>query len=1425
MTTQDELESRMSYHTGSSAEAVRQALKEPLDTVFENLGTFPPSSRPGAFSKNSKLMNSISQSVNTLSQTIIPLLSPSSSMTTSVPTTIPVALFNNSNGSAPSLPSAQSNRLDPSPFSIPDTFTISSIDDSPAPRPSTTTPEHPFFNTTSPSPILIPTTAANPSFSSSASAVATSLDNDSNPRASLDSMQSAQWADLPNEDELGHDASDEDADDDVDADPTSPRYGPDGSVTLFQDAREVITGGKNNLAVAAGKEVEAGASKRSSVITVGERDGRSILVIEDLSAEAQECVDQDFRPTPFSEQSDPFTNGIAPNSVGQRRGSTSSDYYYDRSQFFNRNQRRFQRCFPEIASEAIALGEWYTCAMERDILWQGQIFCTSHYVCFYGKLFAKAVRVMIHFQDVVRIEKMNSLVVIPNALRVGTSTKQYVFTSFLSRDNAFAEIHDAWWRFRHVGSATSSTHSLSDDGFRSALSDANAPGSPSTSADNGRAASQERNRSNSDAAFVSALSDASPYADDPPRTSSQSSRLLRAAAASAIAIPSFGPKRRLNRPRADSEATTASEGAASGAEDRPVVVLPQPQASNSTPVKANRGWRKHQGLIGIQSSVTALVNQFAAGSGGEEEEKGGLYRAAAAAVDGNRNTSLSARNKARARARSGVKAKREAAASSLVDGLSGHDFGTAAVTAPPIVTVTQAQAQVSIGAGAQGPQAQSVGQDKRAQFGEFMKKAKLPGLGGSAGRPTLGFAAAAFAGANSVMQQQREAFKRQRAAQTVRAGNELAEEGPGRKEKVDDGVDGVDGVDEIDGIDDEDEMQDAMELDGLSESESESELDTDTDVSTDDEEGSSSLVTRVTPSPVPPPADPIPCGCTSHPKHLLGEWVFPVPLATLHNLIWGNDMTLVWEPCHTKRESKNLKFGEWTVDGQGRPLRLFDYYICMHILFQKSWTLCKEEQTIEKDTDYVKVIGTISRQPEVPMGNTFEVNTQICLTHEGPGKSRMKVTLMLDWKSFNFMAGGFDFLYMQMGKIERTAVENTADYFREFAATINEFIKNNPDHPYLVNAGQAAAQAQSMATDAKEPKLKVRRKKNAIPNGEAAEDLLLPKVHIHTTSPHETARLLHHRTPSQHASEVVHSIESGVRKQASSSALNQSDKRKGPHKHAEVTTQSSAGPAVGATAVVPASMPAFTELFASSSYPIFKLFCSLFIGLVNLLRSARDRRKISGGSATVASGSTVASGEVDHPHASSTRTSETEEAWKQRRIISILLFIAVVMLFANLWNMWTFERRVMQSVVMVNNNPGPGFRPYDALSNINGDNLNRLAAYLSEIEEAANRHHHARLDALTRHIHARLTPLRAQAAQLQQEVSDVLRILDEVLMVQEVEVEATVDWDDESAEQYDDTTESTQVLESTCTCGRKLTEATRRVEVAEIGEMILRTKP
>ncbi|RUP42690.1 hypothetical protein BC936DRAFT_138217 [Jimgerdemannia flammicorona] len=944
MATPNELDDQPSYENRASADET----KEPYAGTAEST---PTPSRAGTFSMSSSnfidsITQSVTQSVNSLSQTLIPLLSSSSpsSSTTPIPTTTTIQVSSAVN------PILNSSASDSSATSSVAGATTQTLIES---------PEHPFanpfFNTTSPSLIHIPAFSA------------TDRNHDEgNPRASLDSMRSARSAELPHEDELDHDAYDEDEGDTVDGS-VRARIGSNGSLE-FQDAQ----GPPDDRIVVEriGKD-KPSVNRRASWGTTGERDGRSIMVIEELSVEAQSCADQDFQPTPFTENSDPFAaNGGTPNLEPHGRDGCMNE----RSQLLNRNQRRFQRCFPEIANEATVLGGWYNCAMERDILWQGQVFCTSHYVCFYGKLFAKAVRVMIHFQDIVRIEKMNSLMVIPNALKVVTASKQYVFTSFLGRDTAFAELHGAWWRFRHKGFGNTSTHSLFDGGFRTAISDANAPSNTPATLDTNARQSHRRQRSNSDAAvYMTALSDVTPYADystpvtsDPPK-SSNTSRLLRAAKESAISIPSF-PKRKFNRPRADSEATTNSEGAASGSEDHP-----QPQASTSTPIKAPKpgARRKHQSLIGIPSSVTALVTQFSAGSGGEEDDKVCKSPDTYNEKDGKGFASLNGKSRAKGSAKANAKSKKDSITqpSSLLDGHGGLDMGslaTAAVAAPPVVTVTQAQAQVSISAQSSNTPAQSPSQDKRAQFGDFMRKAKLSGLGGSGGRPALGFAAAAIAGANSVMTQQQNVFRRQRATQAGRASSESmrAEEVEVQKEsKAEDAIDGID-----DG-----EMQDALDLD-LSESETE----TETDITTDDE---TSLVTRLNVvSATPPPADPVPCACPSHLKHLLGEWVFPIPVAALHALMWGDDMTLVWEPCHIRRE------------------------------IQKSFALCLEEQTIEKDTDFVKVVRTISRQPEVPMGSTFEVSTQTCLTHEGPGRSRMKVTMMLDWKAYNFMAGEFGWI-------------------------------------------------------------------------------------------------------------------------------------------------------------------------------------------------------------------------------------------------------------------------------------------------------------------------------------------------------------------------------------------------------------------------------
>jgi len=63
-----------------------------------------------------------------------------------------------------------------------------------------------------------------------------------------------------------------------------------------------------------------------------------------------------------------------------------------------------------------------TCNLERDVLWQGKIYPTAYHICFYGKIFAKAAKVTIHFKDITLIEKRSTVGMFPNAIRINTAS-------------------------------------------------------------------------------------------------------------------------------------------------------------------------------------------------------------------------------------------------------------------------------------------------------------------------------------------------------------------------------------------------------------------------------------------------------------------------------------------------------------------------------------------------------------------------------------------------------------------------------------------------------------------------------------------------------------------------------------------------------------------------------------------------------------------------------------------------------------------------------------------------------------------------------------------------------------------------------------------------------------------------------------------
>ena len=65
----------------------------------------------------------------------------------------------------------------------------------------------------------------------------------------------------------------------------------------------------------------------------------------------------------------------------------------------------------------------YTCALEREVLWQGKIYLTANHASFYGKMFGKVVLVSIPFTRTLSIKKKATVGVFNNAIKFVTVDK------------------------------------------------------------------------------------------------------------------------------------------------------------------------------------------------------------------------------------------------------------------------------------------------------------------------------------------------------------------------------------------------------------------------------------------------------------------------------------------------------------------------------------------------------------------------------------------------------------------------------------------------------------------------------------------------------------------------------------------------------------------------------------------------------------------------------------------------------------------------------------------------------------------------------------------------------------------------------------------------------------------------------------------
>lgn len=112
----------------------------------------------------------------------------------------------------------------------------------------------------------------------------------------------------------------------------------------------------------------------------------------------------------------------------------------------------------------------FSCALSREFLFQGRIYVTPNYICFYSNLLGWITNLVISMNDVISLEKTSTVRLFPNGISIETTSGRHDFVSFTSRDSTF-EFLETIWRISQVkhqltnGKNGSPTLSTSEDFF------------------------------------------------------------------------------------------------------------------------------------------------------------------------------------------------------------------------------------------------------------------------------------------------------------------------------------------------------------------------------------------------------------------------------------------------------------------------------------------------------------------------------------------------------------------------------------------------------------------------------------------------------------------------------------------------------------------------------------------------------------------------------------------------------------------------------------------------------------------------------------------------------------------------------------------------------------------------------------------------
>ncbi|QPG76875.1 hypothetical protein FOA43_004269 [Brettanomyces nanus] len=103
----------------------------------------------------------------------------------------------------------------------------------------------------------------------------------------------------------------------------------------------------------------------------------------------------------------------------------------------------FHRLFPSLPEEDRLLDD-FSCALSREILLQGRLYVSDHYLCFSSNLLGWVTSVVISFDEILGFDRRTTAGLFPNGIIVETMDSKHSFASLISRDSTMNFLATVW---------------------------------------------------------------------------------------------------------------------------------------------------------------------------------------------------------------------------------------------------------------------------------------------------------------------------------------------------------------------------------------------------------------------------------------------------------------------------------------------------------------------------------------------------------------------------------------------------------------------------------------------------------------------------------------------------------------------------------------------------------------------------------------------------------------------------------------------------------------------------------------------------------------------------------------------------------------------------------------------------------------------